>query len=252
LSVFEIAALLMLGLAAGVVSTIAGGASVLTTPALIFFGHTPISASATNFVALSPASYAAVWVDRKRLADITRDHKMLCAASFVGALAGGVALLATGEAMFRRLIPALLGLATLLYWLAPQAQRLIAAQDGERYPPGMVAAFGAAGAYSGYFGTGYGVILLALLRAAGCADYVRANMIKNLIGAVASTGSVLFFANTSLVDWPSAGVMTVGNVAGGVIGARLAHVLPGEAMRRGILVAGVALTGALAQRFWFS
>ena len=115
----------------------------------------------------------------------------------------------------------------------------------------MIAAFGAAGGYSGYFGTGYGVILLALLRAAGCADYLRANMLKNLIAAFASTASVLFFANTVLVHWPTAAAMTVGNVAGGVIGARLAHVLPGEAMRRGILVAGVVLTGALAQRFWF-
>lgn len=247
----EVLALVALGLAAGVVSSIAGGASVLTTPALIFFGHTPISASATNFVALSPASFAAVWVDRRILRDVTGAHKRLCAASFVGALLGGVALLATGEALFRTLMPALLGLATLLYWIAPRLQRRIAAREGESYPGPMVAAFGAAGAYSGYFGTGYGVIVLALLRAAGCADYLRANMLKNLIAAFASTASVLFFANTVLVHWPTAAAMTVGNVAGGVVGARLAHVLPGEAMRRGILVAGVVLTGALAQRFWF-
>lgn len=252
MSLFEIAALFVLGLAAGVVSTVAGGASVLTTPALIFFGHTPIAASATNFVALSPASFAAVWVDRNRLPSLTRGHKLVCAASFAGSLAGGLALLATGEAMFRMIIPALLGLATLLYWIAPHAQRLISTRAGEAYPPAMIAAFGAAGGYSGYFGTGYGVVLLALLRAAGVADYLRANMLKNLLGCFASAASVLFFAGTSLVHWPTAATMTLGNIAGGVAGARLAHRLSGEAMRRGILGAGVVLTLALARRYWFS
>ena len=252
MSLVEIVALFGLGLAAGVVSTIAGGASVLTTPALIFFGHSPIVASATNFIALSPATFAAVWVDRKRLTGVTRAHKALCLVSFMGSLAGGLALVTTGEAMFRKLMPALLGLATLLFWLAPYAQRLIAARRGEAYPAAMMAAFGAAGGYSGYFGTGYGVILLALLRAAGVADYARANMLKNLIGCFACTASILFFAGTTLVDWPTAGVMTLGSVAGGVAGARLARVLSGEAMRLGILIAGALLTAALAQRFWFS
>ena len=252
MSLFETAALLLLGCAAGIVSTIAGGAGVLTTPALIFFGHAPINASATGFIALSPASFAAAWVDRKRLTGVTRAHKIVCVVSFLGAVAGGAALLATGEALFRAMIPGLLGLATLLYWIAPHAQRLVAAREGESYPPGMIAAFGAAGVYSGYFGTGYGVVLLALLRAAGVADYVRANMLKNLIGAIASAGSVLFFANTTLVHWPTAATMIVGNVAGGVMGARLARVLPGEAMRRGILAAGVLLTALMARRFWLS
>ena len=233
MSLPEILILLALGAVAGVVSTIAGGASVLTTPALIFFGQTPISASATNFVALSPASFAAVWVDRKELTGITRAHKLVCFVSFAGTLAGGLALVMTGEAAFRVLVPALMGLATFLFWIAPHAQRIIASVNGEEaYPASILTAFVAAGGYSGYFGTGYGVILLALLRAAGVTDYARANMLKNLIGCFSCAGAVMFFAGTTLVHWPTAGVMTIGNVAGGFAGARLARVLPGEAMRQ--------------------
>lgn len=252
MSLAQALALALLGFLSGVVSSIAGGASVLTTPALIFLGHSAISASATNFVALSPASFSAVWVDRAHLTRLDRGRLTVCAVSFVGALAGGVALLATGEAVFRQLTPALLGLATFLYWIAPRAQRWFAAGDSERFSPALLAGFAGAGAYSGYFGTGYGVILLALLRAAGVTVYVRANMLKNLIGCFASGASVLFFAGTALVHWPTALTMGAGNIAGGVAGARLAHVVPGEAMRRGVLLAGVALTGALARRFWFS
>jgi hypothetical protein len=252
LSPEQAAALALLGFAAGVVSSLAGGASVLTTPALIFLGHSAMTASATNFVALSPASFAAVWVDRAQLTRLDAARLRVCAVSFLGALAGGVALLATGEVLFRQLTPALLGLATFLYWIAPRAQRLFAAGEREAFPPALLAGFAGAGAYSGYFGTGYGVILLALLRAAGVTTYLRANMLKNLIGCFASSASVLFFASTALVHWPSALTMGAGNIAGGFAGARLAHVVSGEAMRRVVLSAGVVLTVALARRFWFS
>lgn len=245
-------ALFALGVAGGAVSTIAGGASLLTLPALVMLGQTPMSAQATNFVALAPSSFSAVWTDRKRLPAMTMSFALLCATGFFGALAGGFWLLVTGEAAFRALVPALLGLATLIYGLAPHVGRLIAPRaDGERPGAATLAAFTAAGVYSGYFGTGYGVILLALLRLSGVADYVRANIMKNVIGVWQGVASMAFFSATALVHWPTALAMGAGNILGGVVGAHAARVIPGAVLRRVILIVGCAATAEMARRSWF-
>lgn len=249
----EIAALLVVGVLAGVVSVIAGGAGILVYPGLVFLGLTPIEANATAYVALSPACFAALWVDRKRLPALTGPIWGAIAVSFVGCVAGGVALLATGEALFRAIVPALLGLATLTFWRAPELQRRFARHGGERFGPGVIAGFFLAAAYSGYFGTGYGVALLAVLRLAGVENFVRANHLKNIIAAIGSIAGAMFFLGaTSLVSWPHALVIIVGNIAGGVLGARLAHVLPAEAVRRGIIAIGAGLTLVFAWRFWIA
>lgn len=249
---FSTLGLFALGVVGGVVSTIAGGASLLTMPALVLFGLSPMAAQATNFVALAPSSFSAVWTDRRLLPAMTRGLALVCATGFLGALLGGAALLATGEAAFRAMVPLLLGLATALYALAPAIGRLVAARgEGEAYGPGVLTAFSAAGVYSGYFGTGYGVILLALLRVAGVEDALRANILKNLIGAWQGAASLAFFATTALVHWPTALAMGAGNILGGVLGAHAARVAPAALLRRVILVAGVAITLAIARRYWF-
>ena len=245
--------LVAIGVVTGIISTIAGGASIVSYPGLVFMGLTPIVANATNFIAVAPASFAAVWVDRRRLPAVTGDVARVFLASLLGAVGGGLALVATGEALYRAIVPALLGFATLLYWAAPAVQQRFARDGGERYPLWLIACFALAAAYSGYFGTGYGVILLALLRLAGVADFVRANMLKNMIASVASVGTIGFFVSmTKLVSWPHAAFIIVGNIVGGVVGAWLVHVLPGEAVRRAIILVGCVVTAVFAWRYWLA
>ena len=59
--VWQLLALFGAAIAGGVVNSIAGGGSVITFPALLFVGVGPILASATNTVALWPASAAAAY-----------------------------------------------------------------------------------------------------------------------------------------------------------------------------------------------
>jgi hypothetical protein len=243
-----------LGAAAGVVSTIAGGASVLTTPALILLGLSPMEATATGFAALSPSAFAAIWTDRRRLPATTAGLRLVYTLSFLGALGGGGALLLTGEAAYRQLVPALLGAATALFWIAPRVRRLRLGAGDERLArlsPGLAAGFLAGGVYSSFFGTGYGVVLLALLRIGGVSDYASANRMKNIAGCCSSVAALAFFTSAHLIAWPTALALGAGNVAGGVAGAHLARRAPAQALRRAILIAGAASTVALAWRFWF-
>lgn len=253
MGLLEIAFLLALGLIAGVVSVVAGGAGILVYPGLVFLGLSPIAANATTYIALSPAVFVAVWIDRRRAPAMTAPLALVNVVSFVGTLAGAAALMATGDAAFRRIVPAMIGFATILFWRAPEIHRRFARTGGERYGPGAVAGFLASGFYSGYFGTGFGILLLAMLRVAGVADMLRANRLKNVIGAISSLAGVGFFLGaTQLVSWPHCAAVMAGNVFGGALGAHLAHVLPGEAIRRFVIGFGATLTCVFVWRYWLA
>lgn len=235
----------------GIISVIAGGASIVSYPVLIFLGLSPMSANATNAVALSFAALSAVWSDRRILPTITPAIRRVCLFSAGAGIVGGALLLMTGEALFRVFVPGLLAFATALYTLAPIVQRHLARSgQGERYDGGVLAAFSAAALYCGYFGTGYGVIQLALLRLAGVEDFIRANTLKNMIGACVNVALIFFFVFTPLVSWPQMVVMSLGNLIGGIAGAKLVHVLPGRAVRYAIILFGWALTAIFAWRYW--
>ncbi|MGV3633386.1 MAG: TSUP family transporter, partial [Pseudorhodoplanes sp.] len=60
------------GLAGGTISSLAGGAALITFPSLLAAGLTPTSAIATNIAALTPGSLLAALSDRTQLPPVDR------------------------------------------------------------------------------------------------------------------------------------------------------------------------------------
>lgn len=244
-----IALLVLAGFCCGIISTIAGAASLISYPILVFAGLPPIVANATNSIALSPSSFAAVFADRGRLPVLDRKLAAIITFMGLGTGLGATLLLVTPAGFFARLMPALLGFATAIYAVAPRLHAELVAR-GRGAGEGLSGGFLALGLYSGYFGAAAGVICLALLRIGGEADFVRANTMKNLIGCVMSLGTCAILALSALVSWPHALAMIAGNVAGGYCGARLARVVPAGALRRTIITLGAAATAWFAIAMW--
>jgi uncharacterized membrane protein YfcA len=55
------------GFAGGIISTLAGGAALVTFPTLLAVGLPPVTATATNLAALVPSSFLAAYSDRTQL-----------------------------------------------------------------------------------------------------------------------------------------------------------------------------------------
>ncbi|MDB5930990.1 MAG: permease, partial [Polaromonas sp.] len=100
------------GLAAGAVNAMAGGGTFFSFPALLAVGLPPVVANASNSVALWPGSLSGAWAYRRELARYKRYLLPMGIASFIGGAAGGLLLLAAGDARFSALIPWLLAFAT--------------------------------------------------------------------------------------------------------------------------------------------
>jgi hypothetical protein len=247
--------LLIAGIAGGVISTLAGGAAVITFPALLATGISPVFATATNMMALVPGNFLAVLFDRAQLPPLGRSFFGLVAASLTGTLAGGMLLLLTPERVFAALVPLLLGFATVLFafagristWMRERAQA-----RGERDPnwSRMIAWLLPVSVYGGYFGAGLGVLVLGVVSVATGGDYRSANVTKNLVVSINATVVATFFASQALVVWPQALVMMAGVPIGALLGVRLARLLPNTVARSLVVGVGALLTVAFAWRYW--
>lgn len=236
--------LLAAGFFAGLLNAVAGGGSFLTLPVLMSVGVPPVAANATGTAALLPGYLASVLADRHGLRAAWRDLGPglaggLLLAGVLGGAVGAVALLLTGDAAFRVLIPWLLLVATLLFALGPWLRRLAA-----RPHPGPLRALGAGlgCAYGGYFNGGVGILLLAILRGQGIADLARANALKNLLSSVLTLMAVVVYIAGGQVV--ATGLLAVG--AGAILGARVGIILvrrlPESGYRQVVTLIGAAVT----------
>jgi uncharacterized membrane protein YfcA len=115
MDLLHIAFLFFAGIAGGTISALAGGAGIITLPALLATGISPVLASCSNLVALVPGNFLSGYSDRTQLPPLGRAFAGLVAVSVAGALAGATLLMVTPERVFAVLVPLLLGFATVLF-----------------------------------------------------------------------------------------------------------------------------------------
>lgn len=126
------AMLILAGVVGGIVNAVAGGATLITFPALLATGLPPVAANIANAIAVSPGHLLAALADRRSLPVLDGHLCRLLLFSAVGGLAGASLLLIIPERLFTLPIPALIGGATLLFALASRiAKAADRSQNGE-------------------------------------------------------------------------------------------------------------------------
>lgn len=229
------------GFVASAINAIAGGGTLVSFPTLLAVGCPPRIAAATNAMGLLPGPLASVFGYRSHVRRDTATPALLVP-TLAGAVLGAVLLLLTPSVTFAGIVPYLLITATVLLLLpddvvAPQAS----AMNPMRRRLGSALLL-AAGIYGGYFGAGFGVLLLPILGMAGVSDLHERNGIKNLISALSTAMVAALFASQGAVRWPEALIMGAGSIAGGYAGAHLAQRLRRGRVRAAIIVIGLVLT----------
>ena len=246
--------LVMGGLAGGIISSLVGGAGLVTYPALLSIGLPPVVATVCNLVALTPGNFLAAIYDRTQLPPIDRAFAGLVAASLIGAFFGAILLLITPDHVFAIFIPLLMAFATVLFAFAGKISAFMrsraSAADAHRWAHSMAVIFPVS-FYGGYFGAGVGVLLIGVLSIGTGGDYRKANVTKNLVTSLNSLVASLVFVAQGSVQWLPTLLMMSGALIGGFIGARLAQVVPHHVMRVLVTLVGVLLTIAFAWRYWF-
>jgi uncharacterized membrane protein YfcA len=231
--------------AAGIMNAVAGGGTLVSFPALLAVGLSPVAANVTNTVAIWPGQVSSLWGYRGHLAEERRRATVLAVPAVLGGIAGSLLLLWLPESAFAALVPWLILFACLL--LALQGPLKAVAMHGTAHPHPAVhwlVQF-LISVYGGYFGAGMGILMLAAMGILIPSSLQHANGLKILLGTLTNGVACVLFAFDGRVDWRVALVMAVASIVGGVIGSSLARRLPPGAMRAIAIAIGVFAAGKI-------
>jgi uncharacterized membrane protein YfcA len=232
------------------INSIAGGGTLLTFPALIALGISPLVANATSTVALWPGALGSMLGYLPRLRGAGPWATVFAIPSVFGGAFGAMLLLHTPSDRFDRIVPWLVIGATVIFAIQGPIGRYVrraASTPADRARPhaprvslpAMACQF-LVGIYGGYFGAGIGILMLAVLGFMGFTDIHRMNGLKNWGGLCINFVAACLFAFSGIVDWPVAVAMAVGATAGGYVASRAAQRVPQQMVRRAVIGVGGA------------
>jgi uncharacterized membrane protein YfcA len=228
----------LVGLGGGLAGSIAGIASLVVYPSLLALGLPPVAANVTATVANVFGGVGSSVGSRAELTGQRRRVRRLGVICALGGVSGGALLLASSSATFERVVPWLVGAASVAIVSRPPARRATAGPDDPRLL--TVVAFLVA-VYGGYFGAAAGVLMLAALLLLTPESIARATGTKNVIMTCANGVAAIAFMAFGPVRWDAVIPLSVGFLAGGRIGPLVVRRMPVGPLRLVIAACGLGL-----------
>jgi uncharacterized membrane protein YfcA len=235
----------MAAAAGGAINAVAGGGTLVTFPTLLVFGTPPIVANATSTLALVVGTSGSIYGYRRHLNPVRPWLGRFVPVSVAGGLIGAALLKFTTDHTFAKLVPFLILFATLLFLAQGPLRRLLAPDKDATKPRrvwGAVLFQFAVAIYGGYFGAGIGILMLASLGFIGLSHIHEMNTLKTILGSLINLVAAIWFIFAGLIDWPKAGVMTLGALAGYFLGSHFSQRIPQPRVRQLITLIGFVLS----------
>jgi uncharacterized protein len=245
--------LLFCGFVAGTVNAVAGGGALLIYPLLLSLGIPPINANATFSFVTCPGQASSAFGYRKYIAKLPRRYYLLLIPAIVGGMLGAFLLGRTTDRAFEYIVPWFMLFATVLLAFQPKLHTWLYSRKAKKLEkrfPGVV--FGVIflfmfflSVYGGFFGAGFGIIMLAFLGLSELTNIYQMNGLKNLVSGAISFTTVLYFIYMGLIAWSVLPPLLVGSVIGGWFGATYSTKLPTKVIRRMIVGIGILVSAVL-------
>ncbi len=239
------------GFCAGGINAIVGSGTLVTFPTLVAFGYPPVVATMSNAVGLVAGGVSGTWGYRRELNDQWDRLKWQIPASLTGAVLGAFLLLHLPEKTFTTIVPVLLVGALALVVAGPRIQAYAkrkaeeAGRTAEHVGPGRMATLTvgtfAVGIYGGYFTAAQGILLIGVMGALLPESMQRMNAAKNLLSLLVNVVAATAYTIVAFdrISWAAAGLIAVGSLIGGSVGARYGRRLSPPALRGAIVVLGL-------------
>ncbi len=243
MSVGEIAAIALAGLAAGTINTVVGSGTLITFPVLLAFGYPPVTANVSNTIGLVPGSVSGAIGYRRELSGQRARILRLGSMSLLGGITGAVLLLVLPSSAFKAIVPAFIALALVLTVMQPRIARWLEGRAIDLERRGAILtplAVFLTGVYGGYFGAAQGILLLAILGVALAQDLHRTNALKNVLAGLVNGVAGLYFVFAAHVAWGPAAIIAVSAIVGAQLGARYGRRLRPEVLRGLIVLVGIS------------
>jgi uncharacterized membrane protein YfcA len=242
LGLMDIVLLIVAGLFAGFINTLAGGGSAITLSVLLFLGLPASVANGTNRIALLMQNIVAVGSFKQQKQLESRKAILLAIPAFAGAILGSMIAVDVNEVIIRRAIAIVLIVMLIMLFYKPQ-QWLSgnAALRSQKLKWWLYPLFFFMGIYAGFLHLGIGYGLLASIVLGAGYDLVKANAIKLLIILIWTPVTIyVFYVHDQIAIWYGV-ILGTGNFIGAFFATRMA-VSQGTGFVRWVIVAVIFAT----------
>ena len=236
------------GFVVGFINTVAGGASLISLPILIFLGLPPAVANGTNRVAIVLQTAIAVAGFKSKGVSTFPFNIYLGISALLGSVIGAyIAVDIKGET-FNRILAIIMVAVVLIIIFKPRVNvaELEERITGKYLWIGMLAFF-FIGIYGGFINAGIGFIIILFLHYVHRLSLVRTNATKVAVVFIYTLAALVVFALNDKVIWKVGLVLALGNGLGAWFSSRIS-VDKGDGYIK-IFLVGMVLV--MAVKLWF-
>ncbi|MFI9503206.1 TSUP family transporter [Nocardia sp. NPDC052566] len=220
------AALLVAATAAGWVDAVVGGGGLIILPTLFLVapGITPQTALGTNKLAAVAGTGAAVATFARKVPIRWKVLLPAAAIAAVTAATGAAAVSLINRDLFIPIVMVVLVGVAIFVTARPSIGITMATHAPTRRKTILVVALAAGliGLYDGLLGPGTGTFLIITFATLLGTEFVRAAAMAKVINCGSNVGALIFFAATGHILWALGLSMAVANIAGSIVGSRMA------------------------------
>jgi uncharacterized protein len=240
--------MIAVGFIAGFINTVAGGASILTLPAMILIGLDPTVANATNRIGIAISAFSAGAGYQSKMVNTLPFSLYLGIASTLGAIIGARIAVDFDKGAFNRVLAVIMIIIVALMVFKPKMDVSTIAEKitGKSLWISLVAFF-FFGIYGGFINAGMGLVMMIWLNYFNKMDLIRTNATKVLVAGIYTIGAIVVFLVNDLIDWKIGLLLAFGNMLGGWFSSRLS-VKKGEGFIKATMVIMVII---MAVQLWF-
>ena len=240
----EYLAIIIAGLVAGFINTLAGSGSLITLGLLTFLGVPATVANGSNRVGVLFQNITGGWGFYQQDKMDVRGGLILAVPAMLGSLLGANIAADLNEELMRQAIGVVMVLMLFVILLRPK-RWLEGTREKFEGNPSLVqiGMFFLIGIYGGFIQAGVGIFLLAGLVLSAGYNLVHANATKMLINLIFTIVALGVFIYNDQVRWDIGLLLAIGNAAGGWIAARMA-VNRGAEFVRYVLIVVIVLAAA--------
>jgi len=251
-SAFDTSVVLVAAFAAGCIDAIAGGGGLIQLPALfgVYPAAEPTSLLGTNKFASIFGTGNAAWHFSKRISIQWRSLAGLMLLVLLSAGAGAWLAKHLSPARYRLLVPVML----LMVLIIILRNRHLGTAHQPRqftvhYRWMAAALIVLTGFYDGFFGPGTGSFFMFIFVRVYGYDFINAAANARVLNVMTNMAAIIMFAASTHIMWLLGGGMAISNVAGSMLGARLALNGGNALIRKVFLAIVIAL---IARTLWIA
>lgn len=240
--------LIVLGFFVSIINTMAGGASIITLPILIFLGLPSNVANGTNRIGLMMTAFSANIGFKSKGISTFPFSAYTGAFALIGSVIGAHIAVEINDELFNRILSIIMITVILIIVFKPKiSYKNFSERLTGKHLKISCFVFFFIGLYGGFINAGIGFIIMLFLHFYNKLNLIKVNATKVVIVLVYTIGAFLTFFFNGLVDLPYGICLGIGTLIGGWNASRFS-VEKGEGIIKIFLVISALI---IAVKLWF-